>query len=78
VTLAILGIVGTAAGFIARWLYRRWARADDPLEQHRRRYRDIDRQIISRASESVTRGASADLDELERLRIAKGGDHSKR
>jgi len=80
VTLAILGIVGALLPFVLRLIYRRWARSDDPLTQHRSRYAHIDRQIISRASERITRGASDDLDELERLRIAKrkADDHSIR
>jgi len=77
-TLAIIGLLTAAVPFLIRWIYRRWQRANDPLEQHRKRYAQIDRQIISRASERITRGASDDLDELERLRHKKGDDHSIR
>ena len=71
-TLAIIGLITAIAPFAVRWVYRRWARKDDPLEQHRVRYQQISRDIISQASERATVNATADLDELERRVRHKG------
>jgi hypothetical protein len=56
---------------LAFWLIkRRAAKADDPIEQNRKRYEQID-QEIAKPRLHAGHGLSDDLDELERLQRAK-------
>lgn len=49
------------------WLYkRRAARRADPLQQHRDRYQQIDRDLIARAGQAASAHSADDLAELER------------
>ena len=72
-TIAILTILGALIPF-GIWLYRtNREQAADPLEQNRKRYEQIDQDIAGQDSKVATGNASADLDELDRLR--NGKDH---
>lgn len=68
---SILAIVAALAGLAAWWLQRKAARNDNPLEQHRQRYRDADQEIGAIKEGGVGSGLSDDLDELDRLQRAK-------
>lgn len=70
-TLAILGIVSALVPVVFWWMQRRAKRRDDPIQQHRERYAQIDRDIIEGASKRATAHASDDLDELDRLQKRK-------
>ena len=58
-------------------------KSEEPLEQHRKRYAQIDKDIAEQDSEQATFNATADLDELDRLQKLKSdskrpdGDKSK-
>lgn len=69
------GVITILAALIpfAIWLWKRHAAVqDDPKTQQAKRYEIIDSDIAKAQSGAATVHASADLDELERLRIAKG------
>ena len=71
-TVAILGLLGALVPF-ALWLWKRRAdRRDDPLEQHRQKYEQIEKPVRPVADLDL----SDDLDELERLRRAQA--HQRR
>jgi hypothetical protein len=53
---------------------RRAAKADDPLEQNRKRYDQIDKDIAKGDSMAASAHADDDLAELERLRNKGEGD----
>lgn len=71
--MEILPIIATVLG-LAFWLLRRGIEHhDDPSNQHENRYETIDKDIASRNSEDATAHATADLDELDRVRNQSGG-----
>jgi hypothetical protein len=54
------------------WLWQRHdAKVDDPKNQQKKRYETIDSDLAKGDSLAATEHASLDLDELERLRLAK-------
>jgi len=64
--------LGLAAAVLLLWLIVRQARKkDDPYEQHRRRFREIDNTLRSRQG-AVDAGLAAELDELDRLQNRAG------
>lgn len=71
-------LLGLASGLVALllwWLRRRAARRDNPLEQHRQRYENIDREMVRTPHQrpGAGRGSLADdLDELDRLQKSQG------
>ncbi|MEW6303500.1 MAG: hypothetical protein AB1705_08525 [Verrucomicrobiota bacterium] len=70
-TAAILGLLGVLAPLLVRWIYRRWARKDDPVAQKEVRSEKIN-EAIGRGSE---RGVNLLLDDLvQRVPPAAGGD----
>lgn len=74
-TAAVLTILAALAGLLVWWVRRRSAQADDPLEQHRKRYAQIDEDIAGGDGAAAGAHAADDLDELDRrLRHQNGGD----
>lgn len=73
-TAAILGIAASLIGLIVWWVKRSAAKADDPVQQNRDRYAQIDKDIEKKDSLGATAHATADLDELERLQNARNGN----
>ncbi len=69
---AILQIVNKLLFF----LKRKFKKSDDPLEQHKKRYEQIDKDIKSEDSSKATTNADSDLNEWERLQKLK--DNSNR
>lgn len=66
-TAAILSLIGTLLG-LGVWLWkRRSAKADDPVEQHRKAYENIEKPVPKAGSTDF----AARLAEYERLRRAK-------
>ena len=70
----ILSLVATLLGILFWWLKRSAAKAADPIEQNKNRYAQIDKEIASGNSGDLTIGGGADLDELDRLQRARGGE----
>ena len=71
----ITGFVTLAVTLLTILFYelkRRDARQDDPKEQNLERYAKIDADIARGDSVAATSHATADLDELDRLRLSKG------
>lgn len=68
----ILTLAGTLVSILFWVMKRRAARADDPVQQNRNRYDQIDSDISRGKSLAATEHATADLDELERLQLGKG------
>lgn len=70
-TAAIIAIIAAVVPFVI-WLWkRRAAQADDPQQQHRERYAQIEKDIARRDSAGSTLHGGDDLDELDRLRHAR-------
>ena len=67
VFLAILPILGALIPFVINQITRRQARLDDPANQNKEAYAEIDKQIASGDSARLTLGGGADLDQLNRL-----------
>lgn len=63
----IITLAGTLIGILFWMMKRHAAKMDDPLQQNRERYAQIDKDIARGNSVATTLHASADLDELERL-----------
>ncbi|HEX9232710.1 MAG TPA: hypothetical protein VF849_01540 [Blattabacteriaceae bacterium] len=53
------------------FLKRKARKLDDPLEQHKKRIEQIDKDIKSENSIQATLNATSDLDELDRLQKLK-------
>lgn len=71
--MELIPIIATVLG-LAFWLLRRGIEHhDDPLNNHKERYETIDKDIASRNSKAATAHATAELDELDRVRNAGGG-----
>ena len=70
----IISLATVLLGILFWWLKRSAAKAADPLEQNRNRYAQIDKEIASGNSGDITTGGGADLDELDRLQRARGGE----
>jgi len=72
---ALSGLVAIGAALVPFiiWLWKRHdANIDDPGNEQKKRYETIDSDIAKGNSLVATQHASDDLDELDRLRIAKG------
>lgn len=70
-TAAIIAIIAAVVPF-AIWLWKRRAeKADDPQQQHRKRYEQIEKDIARRDSTGSTLHGGDDLDALDRLRRAR-------
>ena len=69
----IISLATLLLGILFWWLKRSAAQASDPVEQNRNRYEQIDKQIQSGKSDNLTAGGGDDLDELDRLQRADGG-----
>ena len=67
VFLAIMPILGALIPFVINQITRRQARLDDPAYQNKQAYAEIDKQIASGDSATLTLGGGADLDRLDRL-----------
>ena len=72
VFLAILPILGALIPFVINQITRHQARLDDPTNQNKQAYAEIDKQITSGDSAALTLGGGADLDQLDRLQRANG------
>jgi hypothetical protein len=68
---AIFVFLSEALGLTNFLVRRRAAKADDPKEQNKVRYEQIDKDIASGDSTVSTLHADNDLDALERLRNGK-------
>ncbi len=71
----VTGIIALVAALVPLviWLVKRWAgRRDDPAEQNRRRYEQAELDVARRDGAGASRHGLDDLDELDRLRRAKG------
>lgn len=64
---AILTLLATLAGFAVWAIRRRVEHKADPLEQHRERYEEIDREIAKGDGVQAALKHFDDLDEIERL-----------
>jgi hypothetical protein len=73
---AILAIVAALVPLLVWWIRRSAEKKDDPIQQHRERTEQIDQDIAKRDSLAATRHATDDLDELDRVYDAHGGDSS--
>ena len=62
----------TILGFLFKEILSHQAKEALPTTQHENRLAQIDRDIARGDSLAATVNASADLDELDRLRLAKG------
>ena len=72
----VLTLLSTALGFLFWYLKRRAQTESAPLERNRKRYEQIDKDILAaRKGDSLdcAAHAGADLDELDRLQRG-GGD----
>jgi len=70
----IISLATLLLGIFFWWLKRSTGKAADPVEQNRKRYEQIDKEIASGNSDALTVGGGADLDELERVqRAGRGG-----
>jgi hypothetical protein len=65
---AIFVFLSEALGLTNFLVRRGAAKADDPIEQNRKRYEQSDKDISERDSAAATSHAGDDLDQLERLR----------
>jgi GrpB-like predicted nucleotidyltransferase (UPF0157 family) len=77
---AIFRFLAEAVGLASWWAKRRAAKADDPVEQNRTAYEQIDEDIAMRDSMRATGHADTELSELERLRkarAARAGDQQR-
>ena len=72
VFLAIMPILGALIPFVINQITRHQARLDDPANQNKQAYAEIDKQIASGDSARLTLGGGADLDQLDRLQRANG------
>ena len=71
----VTGIIALLAALVplAVWLVKRWAeRRADPAEQNRRRHEQAESDVARRDGAGASRHGLDDLDELDRLRRAKG------
>ena len=66
-TTAILTLLATLLGFAVWAIKRRAERKADPIEQHRERYEEIDREIAQGDGAGAAIKHWDDLDEIERL-----------
>ena len=64
----LFAFLAEALGLTSWILKRRAAKADDPLEQNRKRYEQIDKDLAKEDSNAASAHADDDLAELERLR----------
>lgn len=73
--MEIVAIIGTLLGLLVWWLKRKASKADDPEEQLKGAYREID-QAISKGD-----GGVADINRMvaniERVQDSRGGDTGK-
>ena len=70
-----LALLSTALGLLFWHLKRRAEAASDPVEQNRKRYEQIDNDLVDATkgdSLDCAAHAGADLDELERLQRSRG------
>jgi hypothetical protein len=70
---AIISLTTLVLGILFWFLKRRDAQTNDPLQQNRNRYEEIDRDIATQNSSAAAVHGSSDLDDLERLQRAKSG-----
>jgi hypothetical protein len=67
-----LTLAGTLLGILFWAMKRHAAKADDPGQQNRKRYAQIDKDIATGNSLAATAHADDDLAELERLQHGQG------
>jgi hypothetical protein len=77
-TTAILSLATLLFGILFWFLKRRDAQTNDPLEQNRKRYEEIDRDIATQDSAAAAVHSNSDLDELDRLHRAEAGGAERR
>jgi len=70
--VSIIGLVCALVPLLVWWLKRRAARADDPAVQNEARHVQAELDVWRHAGDSASQHGLADLDELDRLRRAKG------
>lgn len=66
----LFSFLGEAFKLLFFFVQRGEARRNDPLEQHRQRYEEIDRNLDRGDATAAVVAGARDLDELERLRHA--------
>jgi hypothetical protein len=66
-TTAIISLVSLVLGITFWFLKKRDAQRNDPLNQNRNRYEQIDHDIATQDSDAATVHSNSDLDELDRL-----------
>jgi len=77
-TTAIISLATLLFGIVFWFLKRRDAQTNDPPEQNRKRYEQIDRDIAQQDSAAAALHSDSDLAELDRLqRAAPGGDQRR-
>jgi hypothetical protein len=77
-TTAIISLATLLLGILFWFLKRRDAQTNDPLEQNRKRYEEIDRDIATQDSAAAALHSNSDLDELDRLQHAQTGGDQRR
>lgn len=71
-TAAILSLLAALIPFVI-WLWKRKAaKNEDPIQQHREKYEQIEKPVRNLGDDALAR----ELDDLERLRTARGGERA--
>ena len=70
----LFSFLGEAFKLLFFFVQRGEARRNDPLEQHRQRYEELDRNLDRGDATAAVVAGARDLDELERLQHARAGD----
>ena len=70
--VGIIGLIGALVPLLIWWLKRRAARADDPACQNKARHVQAEVDVWRKDGPVASRHGLDDLDELDRLRRAKG------
>jgi hypothetical protein len=74
---AIIQLLAEVTGLASWWAKRKAAKNDDPLEQSKKRYAQIDQDIAKGDSLAATAHADDDLAQLERLQNARQSDQRR-
>ena len=77
-TTAIISLATLLLGILFWFLKRRDAQTNDPLEQNRKRYEEIDRDIATQDSSAAALHSNSDLDDLDRLQRATSSGDQRR
>ena len=72
INFLVIGLVCALVPLLVWWLKRRAARADDPAVQNEARHVQAELDVWRKDGPGASRHGLADLDELDRLRRAKG------